>query len=835
MSKSSNCLILFTALLLSTVETLQGQERGNIVEYFGRETIEKIDEGEILYQFTEGLTMPTGPASGGLLPSRDIIAWALANGSMAPPQNEQAIIPAEESESNPIWTQISANNDGIFTGIEMRRSFLHTRFMAPKSQIVLLDAKGHTRLYINGMPYEGDHYDFGYTLIPVRLNRGSNDFIYTPGRFGRVASRLVAPRKPVMVSSRDLTLPALIKGESEEKWAAIRVINATEKELRNLTIKCILESGEEVSHPAGNIMEMAARKLPFKIPSQKALSDKRIVTATVILLGAGGRELDRADITLNQVDPNAHHERTFVSKIDGSIQYYSVAPSTTSGEGQALVLSVHGAGVEARNQARAYASKDWCHIVAPTNRRPFGFNWEEWGRIDALEVLEDSRKKYQTKPELTYLTGHSMGGHGTWHLGVTYPDRFAAIAPCAGYPDILGYRRGGPSESETQNQHSQMLNRSAHAARTLELKRNFLQSGIYILHGDEDTVVPVSLARMMRQTLSEFHPNFNYYEYPGGSHWYGDHSVDWHPIFSYFKWHSIPARREVKEIEFHTASPSVSASSYWVTILQQQKPLEFSSVSFQKSGDTIVGSVKNVATISFDLSELEFTNRPLVVIGGQTIEANDKKNLVLTYKSGQWIPTSLNRREKHPERGSGFKQAFDNRAVLVYATGGSRAENEWYRNKARFDAEAFLYKGNGSFEVIPDKDFTMDKYADRNVILYGNADNNRAWGMLLHESPITVRKEGIHFGETYFTGDDLAACFIYPRSDSDNATIGVIAGTGIRGMKSQIGNDYFSGVNGYPDLLIFNQDYLRNGLDGILVSGFFNNDWTIGEEFFTNK
>ena len=56
----------------------------------------------------------------------------------------------------------------------------------------------------------------------------------------------------------------------------------------------------------------------------------------------------------------------------------------------ALFLSVHGASVEATNQARAYAQKDWGHLVAPTNRRPYGFSWEDWGRMDALEVLEGS-------------------------------------------------------------------------------------------------------------------------------------------------------------------------------------------------------------------------------------------------------------------------------------------------------------------------------------------------------------------------------------------------------------------------------------------------------------
>ena len=53
----------------------------------------------------------------------------------------------------------------------------------------------------------------------------------------------------------------------------------------------------------------------------------------------------------------------------------------------ALVLSLHGADVEASGQAAAYAQKEWCSIVAPTNRRKFGFDWEDWGRIDAFEPM----------------------------------------------------------------------------------------------------------------------------------------------------------------------------------------------------------------------------------------------------------------------------------------------------------------------------------------------------------------------------------------------------------------------------------------------------------------
>lgn len=181
------------------------------------------------------------------------------------------------------------------------------------------------------------------------------------------------------------------------------------------------------------------------------------------------RIIDTTNVSIPITESTKHHERTFVSNIDGSVHYFSVAPSLQKSDNQALVLSVHGASVEARNQARAYKQKDWTHIVAPTNRRPFGFNWEEWGRIDAIEVLEEAKRIYQPNPEHIYLTGHSMGGHGTWYLGATYPDKWGAIAPAAGYPDITKYRSSEPDTTLIHNPHFNIIQRAASGGRTLDL------------------------------------------------------------------------------------------------------------------------------------------------------------------------------------------------------------------------------------------------------------------------------------------------------------------------------------------------------------------------------
>jgi predicted peptidase len=51
---------------------------------------------------------------------------------------------------------------------------------------------------------------------------------------------------------------------------------------------------------------------------------------------------------------------------------------------------------------------------------------------DLLAMLDTVLRDYRTDPDRVYLTGLSYGGHGTWHMGMTYPERWAAIAPICG-------------------------------------------------------------------------------------------------------------------------------------------------------------------------------------------------------------------------------------------------------------------------------------------------------------------------------------------------------------------------------------------------------------------
>ena len=179
-----------------------------------------------------------------------------------------------------------------------------------------------------------------------------------------------------------------------------------------------------------------------------------------------------------------------------------------------------------------------------------------------------------------------------------------------------------------------------------------------------------------------------------------------------------------------------------------------------------------------------------------------------------------------------FKNAFGNNMVFLIGTAGTKEETQANAAKAIFDAETFLYRGNGSPEVVRDVDFNPDRYPGRNIILYGNADSNAAWDTLLVDSPVVVNRNGVSLGEKKIEGEDLAVLFIRPSHHHPHVSIGVVAGTSPRGMRLTEQLPYFvSGVH-YPDLTVFSPNMLEEGEAGIHAAGFFGTNWSIEDGEF---
>lgn len=796
---------------------------------------------------TEYLVLPPVGQYGRLPLQRDAVEAQLVEGTWKTPTPGATLKTADGKLS--MWNAVKAGEDGSLDTQKIRGGYALATFESPEERIMLLETTGDAMVYVNDEVHTGDPYGVGWLRLPVLVKKGTNTLLFHLGA-DKLKARLAAlpdKSKPVFISGHDHTLPTIVAGETKPGWVwgAVPVVNATRDWINDTKIECGVTGSELRPTPTAPIPPLSVRKIAFQIPTG-GNDSKKLPTYEVRLLGtptadakpphdARQKTLANTEIKINHVGVSDIQIRTFRSNIDGSIQPYAVhPPSAAKHNGKApigLIVSLHSAGMSCEEHIKQLSAKPWAFVLAPQGRRPYGFDWEAWSRDDVFEAMADAREHYHFDPQRVYLTGHSMGGHGAWHIGVSRPDQFAAIGPSSGWISYWSYGGGMPS-METPSNIEALLLRGYSASDTLKLLTNITSDGVYILHGGADQTVPIAQARFMRTRLAAFHPNFAYFEQPSADHWWGSECCDWPRMMEFFREQIARSSADQTFVDFTTANPAVSSACNWIGIEAQQEQLEPSHVAIRQNTETrtFVGNTANVARLAIDVSHLAGTQPIDVTLDGQSLNwlnvPGESHKLWFERQGDEWKSVDApEAKVKGPARYGTFNSVFDNRALLVYGTAGNREENAWAFAKARYDAETFYYRGGGSLEVLPDKGFDFNGETDRNVVLYGNADTNSAWPQLMSTSPVQVRRGHIRIGTRIETGANFAVVTVRPRPGSDTATVGVVSGTGLAGMRLTNRLRWFVAGIVYPDLMILEPKTLNAGSAGIRAWGFFGLDW----------
>jgi predicted peptidase len=121
----------------------------------------------------------------------------------------------------------------------------------------------------------------------------------------------------------------------------------------------------------------------------------------------------------------------------------------------------------------------------------------------AMAALEQARKEFHGDSTRLYLTGLSMGGYGTWYLAGKYPGKFAAIAPICG--GILM-----PDKARAQSPDDNLP--------YTEAAKKIGKKPVWIFHGGDDPVVPVTESRRMNEAMKALGGEVHYTKYPGVGH-----------------------------------------------------------------------------------------------------------------------------------------------------------------------------------------------------------------------------------------------------------------------------------------------------------------------------
>lgn len=78
-----------------------------------------------------------------------------------------------------------------------------------------------------------------------------------------------------------------------------------------------------------------------------------------------------------------------------------------------------------------YNNRGWYGSRGARSARSEPRNLGELSEKDVLNVLAIVEREFAVDKRNIFLMGHSMGGGGTWHLGMKFPRKWAALAPLA--------------------------------------------------------------------------------------------------------------------------------------------------------------------------------------------------------------------------------------------------------------------------------------------------------------------------------------------------------------------------------------------------------------------
>ncbi len=151
-----------------------------------------------------------------------------------------------------------------------------------------------------------------------------------------------------------------------------------------------------------------------------------------------------------------------------------------------LILVLHGAGERGTNLTlvtkhgppKIVQQKPDFPFIVVSPQCPSG---QRWDNDLLLALLDNVVRQYKVDQSRIYLTGLSMGGYGTWSLGLAYPERFAAIVPICGGGDPIMLLLADPKRVK--------------ALKSLP---------VWAFHGAKDPVVKLEESQRMVDALKKF-------------------------------------------------------------------------------------------------------------------------------------------------------------------------------------------------------------------------------------------------------------------------------------------------------------------------------------------
>lgn len=476
--------------------------------------------------------------------------------------------------------------------------------------------------------------------------------------------------------------------------------------------------------------------------------------------------------------------RGYKSRIDDSVQPYAVTfPHSYHKDPLRkwrLDVVLHGRDTSLnevkflqRHNGEQLVPKDQDYIRLDIFGR--GNNAYRWaGETDVFEAFESFvaseealKRNLRIDSERIVLRGFSMGGAGTWHIGLHRPDRWCVIGPGAGFTTTHGYVADLAKQLPAYQESCLNIYDAAVYA------ENAFNVPIVAYAGSNDA--QKQAADLIEAKLKPLGIPMTHLVAEGLGHQF---PADWQKkAEAVYARHVARGREEypprVRFVTYTMRYPTCA----WVELLGLKKHYEMARVDAEWKSDAFRLTTTNVRALRLGLPT-GFPQSVSTTIDGQKVLVRAWVNqagqgsVYLESRAGVWTPVLpqrlLARRAQAPQKITGLQgpidDAFADSFLCVRGTGApwNKAVHEHAeRSIKRFQREWAKY-WRGRLPLADDTDVSNEDIAGRHLILFGDPGSNSLIRHVLDGLPLTWTRDAIELAGEKFVAQDHMPVLIYP-------------------------------------------------------------------------
>lgn len=477
--------------------------------------------------------------------------------------------------------------------------------------------------------------------------------------------------------------------------------------------------------------------------------------------------------------------RGYRSKIDGSVQPYGLVLPKDFGKDKdkkwRLDVVLHG-------RDASLTEVKFLHQNDPSQPAPEqdfiqlniygrGNNAYRWaGEQDVMEAIAafdnvlDVLGNGQVDHERVVLRGFSMGGAGSWHLGLHYPDFWCSVSPGAGFSTTRGYVKKLPEKLPDYQE------KCLHIYDAVDYAENAFNVPIVAYGGEKDP--QLQAAKNIEAKLKPLGIPMTLLIGPDTEHRYHPDSLQ--QIMKLQAEHAARGKPKCPpKVRFVTYLPRHDRC-FWVSLWAQEKQYERTLIEGESTNNQYRLTTANARLVEIKLPD---TYRPgeqvMMEIDGQKLQARGyhvaelRQHIVLLEKqAGRWsqavawkVMTDFDRRlQKYGTLTGPIDLAFTEPFLCVRGTG--RPWHEATHKYADADLKRFQQEWSkyfrGELPVKNDVDVLKEDFETRHLILFGDPASNSLIAHALDRLPLQWNKDQIGFGGKEYPAASHLPVMIFP-------------------------------------------------------------------------